>query len=126
MPNSATPTTFDIGSMRDRIRIQKNIGQQTASGAVETEWVDFANVWASIQEQGGNELFAAQQIYPEARALIFIRYVPGIDESMRILWFDSAAQKDVTYDILDQTRLEENRRHILQVTAKRRPTERNT
>lgn len=119
-----TPTTFDIGSMRDRVRIQRDVGKQSASGAIEQDWQDFAFVWAAIDSQNGSELFSGQEIYPESRTIITIRYLPNISESMRVLWLNPRTKQDVQFDIKNITDVN-NRHFIMQLTCTQRPIERN-
>lgn len=125
MPSTQTPTTFDIGSMRYRVRVQRDVGQQSPSGAIAQDWQDVTTVWAAISQEGGNEMFSPPEIYPESRTTITIRYYPGIDTSMRVLWTDPRTQKDSQFDIKSVSDLEESRHHLLQLTCEQRPIERN-
>lgn len=114
---------IDIGRMRQRIRIQQNRGVQSASGAQQIEWVDFAQVWASIEPMAGNELFQAREIYPESQISITIRYLEGIDPSMRVLWLDPRTEKDVQFDIKSITDVD-MRHYVFELTCEERPIER--
>lgn len=118
---------IDIGKLRARIRIQQNMGAQSASGAQLIEWVDVFNVWASIEPMGGNELFQAREIYPEQPTTITIRYLQdmlGQDlRSMRILWLDPRTQKDRQFDIKSVTDVE-MRHYVLELLCEERPIER--
>lgn len=114
----------DAGSMRERIRIQRDVGAQSASGAIKQDWQDFAEVFASIVPLGGTELFAAQQIYSESPTTIKLRYIAGLDTAMRILWLDPRTLTDVQFDIKSITDVE-NRHYRMELTVIQRPLERN-
>lgn len=57
----------------------------------------FASVHADIVTTGGRELFAAQQQFAEANAVITMRYVDGVNERMRVYH----PAEDIYYDILN-------------------------
>lgn len=80
--------TVQAGVFRRRITIQKKVNSQDAAGGATFSWVTFApNVPAAIDEQGGMEFFASNQIQAKNTAVIAIRWRPGIEETMRILHY---------------------------------------
>ena len=52
---------------------------------VET-WIDFKTLWAAVTNLHGREYFAAAAVKAENTVKFTIRYINGIDESMRILF----------------------------------------
>ncbi len=121
------PQRIDIGQMRQRIRIQRSLGAQSPSGAQVIKWVDIpgGQVWASIQPDSGTELFQAQEIYPENPATIIIRYLPGVEAGMRVVWLDPRTKRDVHFNIKAVTDPEE-RHYQLVLTCVQRPKQRPT
>src|SRR5271168_694038 len=105
MSLQSTPTTFDIGKMRARIRIQWNQGEQSESGAQMVKWVDlpYGDVWAAIDEVGGNEMFQAREVYPERQTTITTRFHRLIDsmkaDSYRVFWLDPYTMRDRQFDV---------------------------
>lgn len=52
---------------------------------VET-WIDFKTLWAAVTNLHGREYFAAATVKAENTVKFTIRYIEGINESMRILF----------------------------------------
>lgn len=75
---------MDIGKLRHRITLQKQINAQNDYGAVVTTWQDVATVWAEIKPITGREYFSAQQVQSEVTTQIWIRYRDGIEPTMRV------------------------------------------
>lgn len=72
------------GDLNQRIVIeQKQVTRDSMGGEVKT-WVQYAAVWAQIQHLSGRELIAAKQAASEVTARITIRYLAGVDASMRV------------------------------------------
>jgi SPP1 family predicted phage head-tail adaptor len=119
LPNTiALDPTVYIGDLRHRVWLQTPV----TNGAGEiTSWSNAGpnQIWARIEPLGGNELFAAQQIYPEANTSITIRYRPGVTSAMRILYGTR------TFDIKDASDVEERHRRIDMICVER-PADRVT
>ncbi|HDR1907264.1 TPA: phage head closure protein [Pasteurella multocida] len=75
---------MQIGKLRHRITLQKQVNTLNEFGATVTEWQDFAVVWAEIKPFFGREYFAAQQMQSEITTQIFIRYLPEVLPTMRV------------------------------------------
>lgn len=90
------------GELRHRIRLQKLETVVNENGFEEEEWIDHKKVWASIKNLHGREYFEAAAVQKENTVKFVIRYVPGIDTSMKILF------KGKYYDItqIDNIRYE--------------------
>jgi SPP1 family predicted phage head-tail adaptor len=112
------PTT-NIGALRHRVQLQARQAVVDDFGEPVPNWTTLATVWAHVELMGGRELFAAQQIFPEANASITIRYRSGIDTTMRVLWGSRA------FDIVHATDIDERRR-VLELTAIEKPAGRET
>lgn len=100
---------IQIGSLRHRITIQEFSTSKDSFGAEVKTWRDFAKVSASIKPLSGKELFNVQQLHAEATVKVVIRYIEGLNTSMRLLF------KDMVYDILSISNIEERNisQHLL-------------
>jgi len=49
-------------------------------------WIDFKTLWAAVTNLHGREYFAAAAVKAENTVKFTIRYIEGINESMRILF----------------------------------------
>lgn len=77
------------GSLNKKITIQK-LGDAVDDfgGIIEGGYQDFATVWASINPVSGKEAFLSNRDFSTVSHKIKIRYLAGIDASMRIFWND--------------------------------------
>lgn len=72
------------GSMRHRITLQKPAEVRDSSGGVVHSWVDFASVWAQVEDLNGYEKLRNAQMQARNIKKLRIRYIAGIDESFRV------------------------------------------
>ena len=81
---------IDPGKMRHRITFQVFTGVQDTFGdplqADDSNWEDVSTVWAAVMPISGREFYAAQQSQSEVTHNVHIRYRPGINTAMRILY----------------------------------------
>ena len=75
-----------IGPLRHRVTIQQLSKSQNGMGEEEPGWTNFATRWASIEPISGREYFAAQQINAEVTHRVRMRYLPGMESTMRLLY----------------------------------------
>lgn len=75
---------MNIGKLRHRITLQKQINAQNDYGAFVTQWQDIATVWAEIKPLSGREYFSAQQVQSEVTTQIWLRYRNDIEPTMRV------------------------------------------
>lgn len=77
------------GSLDKKITIQK-LGDAVDGfgGIIEGGYQDFATVWASINPVTGKEVFLSNTDFSTVSHKIKIRYLAGVDASMRIVWND--------------------------------------
>jgi len=72
------------GRLRHRLTIQQQTETRDSYGAAIITWSDVATVWGAIEPLSGQELFAQQQVQPETKVRIVLRY-RAIDPSYRIV-----------------------------------------
>ncbi|WP_040210851.1 phage head closure protein [Clostridium polynesiense] len=77
-----------IGDLNQRITLQKySIG--ISENGYETEsWIDYKTVWASVSDLSGREFYQVAAVQAEKTVKFLIRFVAGIDCSMRIQFGD--------------------------------------
>lgn len=92
---------LSIGKLRHRITIQAYTTIKNSFGEEVKVWADYAVVSASVEPMSGKELFTAQQLHAEATTQIIIRYLGGLNTSMRVVF------NNKIYDILYVSNKEE-------------------
>ena len=75
---------LDIGELRHRIIIQKQEITTNENGFEEEEWTHVKTVWAGVNNLYGKEYFEAAAIQMENAVKFTIRYVAGLDTTMRV------------------------------------------
>lgn len=75
---------MNIGKLRQRITLQKQVNTVNDYGAAVTTWKSVSTVWADVRPISGHEYFAAQQVHSEVTTQIWIRYLPGIVPTMLV------------------------------------------
>lgn len=73
------------GRLRHRVTIQYRIDIQNSSGGIVPLWRDLAVVWAEIVPSSAREFIQSAALQSEIVARITIRYLYGLDATMRIL-----------------------------------------
>lgn len=86
---------MQAGKLRHRIRIQQKVtGQDPQTGEQLTnQWVDFAKVWASVEDLSARDFIAAQAVQSEAKSRVVVRFRDGITSDMRIVLSTGAVCK---------------------------------
>ncbi|MGA9851845.1 MAG: phage head closure protein [Gammaproteobacteria bacterium] len=74
------------GEMKRWITVQQTASSQNARGEEIPTWTTFACVWAKIVPLSGREFLAAQQVEATLTHTITIRYLAGLDPTMRIVY----------------------------------------
>ena len=105
---------MNAGQRNKIITIQsKTMTTDDYGGHVET-WADFSKAWAWIWPLKGRELYAAQAAQSETTVKFNIRWIAGLNESMRISYngkyYDitgliDIGERHVEYDIMAKTGL---------------------
>jgi SPP1 family predicted phage head-tail adaptor len=86
------------GRLKDKITIQRQVTPQDEyTQPLDDPWEDlYSNVFAEYIAQGGREFYIAQKINSETTAVFKIRYKPGINTTMRIL-FEGSRMFDILF-----------------------------
>jgi len=79
---------MSIGEMRHRITLQRFSATINENGYEIQEWLNVKTVWALVSNLSGTDYFQAAQIQAKNTVKFTIRYLPGIDPAMRILFGD--------------------------------------
>jgi len=77
-----------IGELDQRIIIQDNTTVRGSSGEEIAAWATWKTVWAQVQTSSGTEKLYSSQLVAEASHKIKIRYLSGVEPTMRINWSD--------------------------------------
>lgn len=98
-------TPLNTGDFRHRINIQEPIGTEDDLGQTEITWQDKKKVWAMVKTTQGREYFAAAATQSENTVRFIIRYITGIDSTMRIIYKDKVYEIEsiINDDELDKT-----------------------
>jgi len=72
--------------MHERIELQARSVTRDAYGAETPVWTTVHTVYAEAQPIAGREFVAMRQAQSDIDIRFRIRYVPGIDTAMRVLW----------------------------------------
>lgn len=95
------------GNLRHRITIQQNTRTQNEIDEWIDGWSEFATVWAAIEPAIGKEYYAAKQIDSRVDGKIRIRYLEGLEPTMRIIWGERIL------NIISLMTVQERKREIL-------------
>lgn len=77
---------MNIGRLRHRITLQKQRNRPSDYGAAVAEWHDVHHVWAEVKPLSGREYFANAQIQSDITTQIWLRYLPDVDSTMRVVF----------------------------------------
>lgn len=98
---------FNAQELNHRIEIQD---YTTTTGPYNEEiqtWEHFADAFARVEPVVGREYFAAQSVQTEAPVKFTLRYLPGINTTMRIVYAGD------NYDIQSAIDIKGKRREML-------------
>lgn len=77
-----------IGDLKQRITFQEFTVTTNENGFEEKAWRDICTVWAAVSHLFGREYYEAAAVQAEETVKFTIRYITGIDRSMRIQFQD--------------------------------------
>ncbi len=97
---------MEIGELRHRITFQKLITILNENGFEIDTWKDYKMVWASISNLQGREYYAAAAIKAENTVKFKIRYIYGIDTTMRIMF------REKSYNIISIDNIKYENKYI--------------
>lgn len=72
------------GSLRHRVVVEQKTATADGYGGSTLAWTTFATVWAAIEPVSGREYFQAQQFQAAVTHKVTIRYLSGINTTMRV------------------------------------------
>lgn len=75
-----------IGELKHRVIFQRFITTINDNGFEAETWEDYKTVWASVSNLSGREFYQAAAIKAEKTVRFLIRYIDGVDNSMKILF----------------------------------------
>ena len=75
---------MQIGKLRHRITLQKQVNTVNDYGGAVTTWKNVATVWADVRPLSGREYFSAQQVQSEVTTQIWLRHIEGIKPTMKV------------------------------------------
>ncbi|MDD4802295.1 MAG: phage head closure protein [Syntrophomonas sp.] len=75
-----------IGDMRHRITFLKITHSINENGFGSEVMEEYMTVWAAVNNLTGKEFFAAAQVNAENTVKFTIRYLAGLDQSMKIIF----------------------------------------
>lgn len=75
---------YNIGRFDRRIVIQSKTNISDNYNQPVPTWATFATVWASVDDKSGSESFRADQLTAYRSTVFTIRYLSGLNETMRI------------------------------------------
>ncbi|MDG6880951.1 Bacteriophage head-tail adaptor [Phocoenobacter uteri] len=77
---------MDIGRLRHRVTLKKQVNTQNDYGAATQEWIDIATVWAGVEPISGKEYFSSQHLNSEVSIKIVIRYLEGVLPTSQVVF----------------------------------------
>ena len=80
--------TLGAGKFDQRITLERRVMVEDAAGQEVISWTPVASMWAQVQALRGREFFAAAQVQQEQTLKVRIRYLAGLDVTMRLIWQD--------------------------------------
>lgn len=75
---------MSAGRLRHRVIIQNYTTTTNQYGEETKVWADLDTVWAAVEPLRGTELFESQQRFGALDTRIVMRYLSGVDETMRV------------------------------------------
>ena len=80
--------TLGAAEFDQRVTLQRRVMVEDAAGQEVISWTPVASMWAQVQALRGREFFAAAQVQQEQTLKVRIRYLAGLDVTMRLIWQD--------------------------------------
>ena len=75
-----------IGQRNQPISIESNVGGRDELGTPQDSWQEFAPAWAKVTNKSGDESNTGGRVHAAATYWFIVDWIPGVDESMRIIW----------------------------------------
>jgi SPP1 family predicted phage head-tail adaptor len=74
------------GALDTRAVVQAQSLTQNEFGESVITWVDFATIWAEVEQLSGRELWAMQQVHSPVTTRVRVRPLAGLLPSMRLVF----------------------------------------
>jgi SPP1 family predicted phage head-tail adaptor len=100
---------LDPSAFTQRIALQIPETALDARGQRVLGWMEVAQVWAQAQPLRGREFFAAGALQSQVEVRFRIRWRPGVDGTMRVIW------RGVPYAIVGEPIDVDGARHTLEL-----------
>jgi SPP1 family predicted phage head-tail adaptor len=116
---TTVPFSSGLARLRYQVTVQQNQVARSGSGDATPVWTDLATAWAAIEPARAREFIAAGRIEEETTHVITMRFMTGLDPSMRIHWVDTSQGtpgKDRYFDIQAIIDIDERHR-FFEITA---------
>lgn len=82
--SAADESGIDADALTERVTLLAPVSNQNDLGEMVKAWRVVAEVWAGVEQTGGNEGVQAGQLHATAAYLVLIRYRAGVDSTMRV------------------------------------------
>lgn len=82
------------GPLRHRVELQRSVPIRSETGAQVEDWQPWLEVWAEVTPLSPREQIAAQQVLADVTTKIRIRYRPGLDAKLRVLFMNGQPERD--------------------------------
>src|SRR5437867_2892839 len=89
------------GQLRNLIEIQHEVLVPDGMGGQTSTWVRLCRAWADIQQLGGYELLAQQQVESRATVMVVMHWRPDVTPQMRVI---DGSQVYLIQSVADPTR----------------------
>lgn len=86
---------MQAGWLRHRVTVQEKDVARDEYGDEIVAWSDVVTAWAAVEPLRGRELVEMRQEYAEVSTRIRLRFLRGVDTSMRVVWVDEVAAEHV-------------------------------
>lgn len=75
-----------IGSLRERVTVQRKSATRDAIGGIIETWATLATLWAKVEPKSAGEQYRRQQIQAAADWTVTIRYRTDVAPADRLRW----------------------------------------
>ena len=72
------------GKLDQRVTLEQLVEGQDEAGQPFEDWLPVFDAWAAVEPLQGREYMAAMAVVAEVTVRIRLRYVPGVDSTMRV------------------------------------------
>lgn len=77
---------MQVGKYKHVVSIQRKTATTDAYGGETFSWSDVGQTWARVMPLVGRDLISGEAEQHEGKVRFFIRYLAGIEPTMRVVW----------------------------------------